>query len=599
MKEILLFYLFLTPFFLQAQEVFSKEKRDNVWLFGSFSLTNPLGANIVFDFNEFPVDISYDFIGMPLDFTNASICDTSGNLLFYTNGISIANFTHDTIENGGRINPGEYTDVLVEVGNHLPQGALILPKPSNDSLYYLFYEELSRAPEFGANSKRVFSFFKAIVNMNSNNGLGKVVEKDTLILGDTLDVGKIVANRHANGRDWWVLLPEYISDKYYKYLLTNEGIINGGFQHIGENHYYGLGQASFTANGDKYIQYNLYHLGENYLNIFDFDRCSGELSSPLRILDTLYAFSGGAAISENSRFLYAPTDTKIYQYDLEADNIEASKVVVAEYDGYYDEIPDLQTRFFMAALAPDGKIYISANNSSLHLHVIHEPNKKGLACNVEQHGIELPAWNQFTMPNFPYYGLGPLDGSPCDTLGIDNPPPTAGFEYVSDSLEIHDISFFNSTLFPTEATDFEPLSDAWIWSFEDGTFSNEKHPVHTYLEDGIFEVCLTATNYAGSDTFCDSLYINVVATEEPEESVKNLKLYPNPVSDVFYLSYLSDKEGHSVLYDTYGREVKRRPLKRGNILQSWDVRNLPSGVYFLQGYVDGQVVFSEKVLKLK
>lgn len=596
MKTLLLFLLLCSPLLLNAQEVFEREKRDNIWLFGSFSLSNPLGANVIMDFAEVPANIYYEFMGVPLDFTNASICDTSGDLLLYTNGISVYNFAYDSLENGGRINPGEYSDELVEVGNHLPQGALILPRPGSDSLYHLIYEELSRAPEFSANSKRVFSLFKAKVNMSLNDGLGKVVEKDQLILGDTLDVGKIVANRHANGRDWWILVPEYISEKYYKFLLTDEGLSDLGFQIIGENHYYGLGQASFSTNGKKYIQYNLYHFGENYLNIFDFERCTGELSNPLRILDTLYAFSGGAAISENSRFLYTPTDTKIYQYDLEADDIEASKVVVAEYDGYYDEIPALQTRFFMAALAPDGKIYISANNSSKYLHVIHEPDKKGLACNVEQHGIELPAWNQFTMPNFPYYGLGPLDGSPCDTLNINNPVPQAKFVYAQDSQYIHEVAFYNSTLFPAEATDFAPSADAWFWTFGHGEFSNEKHPFHTYTEDGSYEVCLTATNNAGSHTFCDTLYINVVGIETPEGPVKKLKLYPNPASDVFYLNYLSEQSGHIILYDNFGRELQRRPLKKGNILQSWAANQLSPGVYFLKGIIGNQSVFTKKIL---
>lgn len=589
MRFFLLLFFYLFSINLGAQEIFSKEKRDNIWLFG--------GRQIRADFESDPVSFIFEQREIRFDFTNASICDTSGNLLLYTNGISIANFTHDTIENGGRINPGEYSDEWELIGYPLAQGALILPAPNQDSVFYIFYEELTRTLEFGANEFRIFPLYYAYVDMRENNNEGKVIEKDIPVIQDTLDWGKIVTTRHANGRDWWVIIPEYISNRFYRLLITNEGIEDFGWQAVGDNHFYGLGQSSFAANGKKYINYNLFHFNENYLNIYDYDRCTGLFNNPVQILDTLYAYSGGAAISENSRFLYTPTDTKIYQYDLEAEDIEASKVVVAEYDGYYDEIPDLQTRFFMAALAPDGKIYISANNSSLHLHVIHEPNKKGLACNVEQHGIELPAWNQFTMPNFPYYGLGPLDGSPCDTLGIDNPPPTAGFEYVVDSLEVHDITFFNSTLFPPDATDFAPSAEAWFWSFGDGTFSNQKHPFHNYVEDGIYEVCLTATNYAGSDIYCDTLYINVVATEEPEGPIKKLNLYPNPVSDVFYISYLSNEEGYAILYDSYGREVKRRPLKKGNILQAWNACELVSGVYFLKGVVKGKDVFIRKIIK--
>ena len=72
-------------------------------------------------------------------------------------------------------------------------------------------------------------------------------------------------------------------------------------------------------------------------------------------------------------------------------------------------------------LAPDGKIYIVPPGGSRHLHVIHSPNEPGLACNVEQRAIDLPTWEYWGMPNLPYYNLYDVLGSPCDTLGIDDP----------------------------------------------------------------------------------------------------------------------------------------------------------------------------------
>jgi hypothetical protein len=40
----------------------------------------------------------------------------------------------------------------------------------------------------------------------------------------------------------------------------------------------------------------------------------------------------------------------------------------------------------------------------------------GVACDVQQHNISLGMWNLRTVPNHPNYYLGPLTGSPCDTL---------------------------------------------------------------------------------------------------------------------------------------------------------------------------------------
>ncbi len=96
-------------------------------------------------------------------------------------------------------------------------------------------------------------------------------------------------------------------------------------------------------------------------------------------------------------------------------NIEASLVKVAKYDGTKEPWP---LKFYAAQLAPDGKIYICTSNGSKKWHVIDNPNEKGVACNVIQHGVQLNGWDLNTMPNFPNYRLGPLKGSPCDTLSV-------------------------------------------------------------------------------------------------------------------------------------------------------------------------------------
>jgi hypothetical protein len=98
-------------------------------------------------------------------------------------------------------------------------------------------------------------------------------------------------------------------------------------------------------------------------------------------------------------------------------------------------------------LAPDNRIYIVAG-SMYYYHVIENPNEAGIACNVNQHSFRLPTLNVFSIPNFPNYRLGPIDGSPCDTLGIDN------LTNINDKLD-------NNTepvqLYPNPATDYITL----------------------------------------------------------------------------------------------------------------------------------------------
>lgn len=73
----------------------------------------------------------------------------------------------------------------------------------------------------------------------------------------------------------------------------------------------------------------------------------------------------------------------------------------------------------IAQVAPDGKIYISTGNSTFHLHVINLPDDAGFACDLVQHGVELPAYYFNGLPNHPNYHLGPMDGTVCDSLGIN------------------------------------------------------------------------------------------------------------------------------------------------------------------------------------
>ncbi len=49
--------------------------------------------------------------------------------------------------------------------------------------------------------------------------------------------------------------------------------------------------------------------------------------------------------------------------------------------------------------------------------------------------------------------------------------------------------------------------DSWYWDFGDGTYSNEQNPVHTFAQQGEYNVCLTVSNgNQCSDTYCEVIY---------------------------------------------------------------------------------------------
>ena len=109
-----------------------------------------------------------------------------------------------------------------------------------------------------------------------DNEQGEVILRKELILHDTLGAGKLSACKHANGRDWWIIVPEWNSNRYYRYLLTPEGIDTVGMQEVGEPTINGLGQALFSPDGTKHVRFSglSIELGE-WISIYDFDRCTG------------------------------------------------------------------------------------------------------------------------------------------------------------------------------------------------------------------------------------------------------------------------------------------------------------------------------------
>ncbi|MCW5922461.1 MAG: hypothetical protein KIS77_08960 [Saprospiraceae bacterium] len=65
---------------------------------------------------------------------------------------------------------------------------------------------------------------------------------------------------------------------------------------------------------------------------------------------------------------------------------------------------------------------MSCTDGIPYWHIIHQPDKSGMDCDLEQH-FQLPPSNAYTLPNFPHFRLFDAHDSPCDTLGINGPPP--------------------------------------------------------------------------------------------------------------------------------------------------------------------------------
>lgn len=418
--SLLLFFLLLSA------HVLAQYGYGNQWIFGRFYDPQPSGT--LLDFGGGSLHVTPFNKRMELEASCTVMCDSAGKLLFYSNGCYIANATHQTMENGHDIGRGKLkTSFCNTGGNPMTQGIIALPKPASKHLYYLFYTDIEEpytpTPFFPL---APVTLYYSVIDMSLQNGLGAVTEKNQIALRDTLALGMMQANRHANGEDWWLIMPKSHSNCYWTLLLTEHGIDTVFKQCIGPiwNDYDNNGQAVFSPNAKKYVRFNYFY----GLNLFDFDHRMGLLSNPETIgfgQDTFYF--NGAAFSSNSRFIYAPCFKTLWQFDTWASDISESRILIGELN---TNVP-IRTRFSQARLAPDGKIYIGGTVTFKHLHVINRPNCLGTDCDLQQYAVPLASNCTFTMPNMPHYKPWSESDS-CETVGTALPkgnlkPPSIRF----------------------------------------------------------------------------------------------------------------------------------------------------------------------------
>ncbi len=584
-------FLFVSQIILEAQ------KYDYNWHLGyrtNDSMNLPHRGITNFNFNSSSLNpvIRYDsFKIIDFDWTCNDMSDENGNYLFSYNGFTIENYLNKIIRNGqgGFSEQQFYGDVSYQAGCILPTF-----KKNKFLLIHDFQYLDFNWKTYFSNGMR-----NSVIDMNANNNMGSVVLKNSLILSDTLDPGRILAIKHANGQDWWVIRGRFDMKSFYKFLITNETIKLYDHQFIGEEQNVPLGGVTVSPEGNRIVYFHQHIAplnglpGENgfFINMFDFDRTTGLLSNPkvLKISsDTSYLY--GASFSPNSKFLYISRVKYLYQIDMTKQNLVLDTVAI--YDGFNYVSPTnfrLFTWFGFLERAPDGRIYGNTNCcTQQYMYYINRPNLKGKACDVRQHSIKITAHNN--LPSFPNYRLGPIDGSIADTLGIDN-IPVAEFRYDQDTLKYRKIEFTNLSW-------YDP--DEWWWDWGDGspvyyTTVWDTAITHEYAKDRVYNVCLRAKNKNGENTICKKLQIGTTSVNQLDTSTIDISLSPNPCNELFIVqlnNYLPERMELSLL-NLEGKIIAQKRLYEGSNLI--DTELYPSGVYIIEVTERRKKVFSSKL----
>ncbi len=348
------------------------QKEGNIWYFGQY-------AGIDFNGDE-PVALTNS--SMDQDEGCASICDPDGNLLFYTDGMTVWNRHHNIMQNG--------TGLMGGISSS--QSGIIVPKPGDPAIYYVF----SVPAEIGYDGLRY-----SVIGLTLAGGLGAVTsEKNKFLISPTME--KVTGVRHGNGKDIWVITHLWNSDAFYAYLINEEGInTNPVISHVGATHSspnnHTHGYMKVSPDGKKLVITN--RILQSF-ELFDFDSNSGIVSNAL-LFPGDYNYVYGLEFSPDCSKLYVgkySEGSRIYQFDLMAgtpQDIFASKYIVGGVSNSH--LGALQ-------LAPDHRIYMSKNDNLVgdaYLGVINFPNEPRSDCNYIEDGFYLKGrkciWG---LPNF-------------------------------------------------------------------------------------------------------------------------------------------------------------------------------------------------------
>lgn len=393
----------------------------------------------------------------------ASIADAAGNLLFYTDGITIWNSSHIIMANGsGLFGNGSST-----------QSGVIVKLPGSTNLYYVFTLDAVG----GANGLRY-----SIVNTSLAAGSGSVTVKNTLL--QTPSSEKLTAVKHCNGTDIWIISHDLNTDNFRVFLLTASGIsstvVNSAVGTVQQNM---LGSMKASSNGRK-LGLAIYTTN-NTFEVYDFDNATGVVSNPV-ILGSSFYLPYGCDFSPDGKLFYGCNGTAgnsgiIYQWDLcvgSASAIIASQVTVAT----------TPVALSSMQLAPDGKIYVSRYMQN-SLGVINNPNVYGTGCNYVDAAISVaPKICRFGLPNFV-----------TSYLKQSSPPYT----YTASVASCLNASF---TVPPTNTCTATSYSiSGYSWNFGDAasTSSNTStllNPTHRFTAPGTYTSQLLIHYTCGADT---------------------------------------------------------------------------------------------------
>lgn len=525
------------------------QSRNNHWLLGSTDVnfsTNPPVANVV-------AGGGYGY---------ATISDSSGALLFYTDGLTVWNKNHQIMQNGSSLDYGYSGGDTTSPW----QRVIIVPHPGNSNKYYIFRNRLRCYSGGGTNGWCNGTYVYSIVDFSSNS-LGMVLPANSptsdestysLLLrysnGDYLehedgDLSPLTFTTDSSGSNYWVIVKNYgdlLSFKVDSQGLNTEPVVSTFTMDTG---YY---SAMFRI-APLFGAAKLYGLEfQNSFYSVDFDMDTGQFTNYQNILlEDGIGYYNFELSPDFSKAYFVVTGSKIVVKDLTNPSLAVRTLCE------FANPTVVPTGFRYLQKDKYGNMLVSGDTTDLirnkYLHIIDNPNSFSNST-IKINSLYL---NGNTIRDLPQ--LCPK--VECIESLYLNTTETASKTYkVSNIISTNTNYIVNSgvtiTLKAENAIFLEPNTDI-------------KNGSVLYAE---IEVCSNSStdrvgnhsqDVSSSDEILDNTFI----------------MYPNPTDNVTTFTMADDVIKNLTIYSLDGRIVFSKDIMQKEY--SVDVKDYPKGIYIV------------------
>lgn len=388
-----------------------------------------------------------------------SISDINGNLLLYSDGITVWNKNHKIIGNGSGLLGHQSSS----------QGSVLLPFENRDSVFYLFTTDYQGNSNGLRYSKIIYFGNDSFQIVSKNNLLNTSVSEP---------IGAII---HRDNIRQWIMVRQFNGYDYYAFLLGRDGVIDcpvisKSSLYIGKstNPVSAQNQLAFSPKGDLFANCYYWH---NKVDLFQFNKDNGKIHSG-ELLDNI-RLPTGVSFSSNNEYLYiVERDYNLLQFKTKNyRNNQSYKDLFINSNVYGFKVALNLTIFDQLLTIQQGSQYYGR---------IASPNNPDSSCDYQIEGMPLgkAKW-RYGLPNFNF--------SYFYTPSID-------FSYDHNCSN-------NSYSF--EATDTFHAHE-FLWRFRSNKkqleYSGKKVQV-SLLDTGIWQVTLLGTGANQTDSVTKDIYV--------------------------------------------------------------------------------------------